>query len=164
MSYQQVSLNPKLLLAAVNENLNRYFYAESRDSAKALFNTISEGASTPFMRIDTGEAGEIYCELALDYSLYVGKLNFGKFRKSLAMMMLGIKTRIEKDQPLTTMSSDAGEILFNIPGIVKEDEQVNVMVCSFKQLGPGLSRVRLMYLDPDSYATAAEAAQLNNKV
>ncbi len=158
MSYQQVSLNPKLLLAAVNENLNRHFYADSRDSAKSLYNEISKGSSTPFMRIDTGEAGEVFCELSLDHTLYVGKLNFGKFRKALAMMMLGIKTRIESDQPLGAMSSDSGEIMFNIPGIVKEDDQMNVIVCSFRQLGPGLSSVRLMYLDPDKYAAAAQQA------
>jgi hypothetical protein len=158
MSYQQVSLQPKLLLAAVNENLNRHFYAESRDAAKNLYNTICDEASAPFMRIDTGESGEILCDLALDTSLYVGKLNFGKFRKALAMMMLGIKERIENDQPLNAMSSDSGEVLFNIPGIITEDNQMNVMVCSFKQMGPGLSTVRLMYLDPDRYTAAAQQA------
>lgn len=158
MSYQKVSLNPKRLLAAVNENLNRHFFAESRDSAKSLFKAISQGQPAPFMRIDTGEAGEVFCELALDSSLYVGKLNFGKFRKALAMMMLGIKTRIESDQPLNALSSESGEILFNIPGIVKEEDQINVMVVSFKQLGPGLSNVRLMYLDPEKYAAAAQPA------
>ena len=158
MSYQEVSLNPKLLLAAVNENLNRHFYAESRDAAKSLYNAISEGAPAPFMRIDTGEAGEVFCELALDSTLYVGKLNFGKFRKALAMMLLGVKTSIENDKPLNAMNSDTGEILFNIPGIVREDDQMNVMVCSFKPMGPGLSTVRLMYLDPDKYAAAAQQA------
>jgi hypothetical protein len=158
MSYQQVSLNPKLLLAAVNENLNRHFYADARDSSKALYKAIYEGTQVPFMRIDTGESGEVYCELCLDSSLYVGKLNFGKFRKALAMMMLGIKARTENDKPLNTLSSDSGEILFNIPGIVNEENQINVMVCSFKQMAPGLSNVKLMYLDPDKYAAAAQQA------
>jgi len=158
MSYQEVSLAPKLLLAAVHENLNRHFYADNRDSAKSLYNTISKGSSAPFMRIDTGDAGEIFCELTLDSSLYVGKLNFGKFRKTLAMMMLGLKTRIENDQPLNAMSSETGETLFNVPGVVKDGDQTNVMVCGFKQLGPGLSTVNLMYLDPDEYMQALQQA------
>lgn len=158
MSYQQVSLKPKLLLGAINENLNRYFYAESRDSAKALYNLIDKGATAPFMRIDTAEAGEVFCELALDSSLYVGKLNFGKFRKALAMMMLGIKASIENDKPLNAMTSDSGEILFNIPGIVNEDKQMNIMAVSFRQMAPGLSIVKLMYLDPNQYAAAAQKA------
>jgi hypothetical protein len=158
MSYQQISLNPKLLLAAVNENLNRHFYADARDSSKALYKAICAGKQVPFMRIDTGESGEVYCELCLDSSLYVGSLNFAKFRKALAMMMLGIKARTESDKPLNAMSSETGEILFNIPGIVNEHDQINVMVCSFKQMGPGLSHVKLMYLDPEKYAAAAQQA------
>jgi len=158
MNYQDVSLNPKLLLNAVNDNLNRHFYAANRDSAKQLYKRISEGNVAPFMRIDLGEAGEVFCELSLDTSLYVGKINFGRFRKSLAMMMLGIKNRLEEDQKLHALGSEQGEIMFNIPGIVKEEEQINIMVCSFKSLGPGLASVRLMYLDPDHYASAAQGA------
>ncbi|MFT6407509.1 MAG: hypothetical protein ACJAQ6_000921 [Arenicella sp.] len=158
MSYQQVSLNPKLLLAAVNENLNRHFYAGARDSSKALYKAIEQGVQAPFMRIDTGDSGEVFCELSLDSSLYVGNINFGKFRKSLAMMMLGIRTRTENDEPLNAMTSQSGEIMFNIPGIVNEGNQINVMVCSFQPMGPGLASVKLMYLDPDKYAAAAQKA------
>ena len=158
MSYQQVSLNPTLLLDAVSENLNRHFFADARDSSKTLYKAICAGKPAPFMRIDTGEAGEVFCELSLDSSLYVGKLNFGKFRKTLAMMMLGIKTRIENDQPLNAMTSQGGEIMFNIPGIVNEENQTNIMVCSFTPMGPGLSTVKLMFLDPDQYETAVKQA------
>jgi len=156
MSFQDVSLDPKLLLNAVNENLNRHFYVGSRDSAKQLYKIIAGGKNAPFMRIDLGEAGEVFCELALDSSLYVGKINFSRFRKSLAMMMLGIKQRIEADQKLNAMGSNQGEIMFNIPGIVKDEGQLNIMVCSFKSLGPGLATVRLMYLAPEQYAAAAK--------
>jgi len=159
MSNQEVSLPPKLLLAAVNQNLDHHFFGESRESAKLMYQAILKDEPCPFMRIDTGEAGEVYCELSLDTSLYVGKLNFGKFRKSLAMMMVGIKERIAADAPLNAMSSDNGDILFNIPGIVKDQNgQFNVLVTSFRQLGPGLSTVRLMFLDPDQYAAAAQLA------
>jgi len=154
MSNQEVSLPPKLLLAAVNQNLDHHFFGESRESAKLMYQAILKDEPCPFMRIDTGEAGEVYCELSLDTSLYVGKLNFGK-----SMMMVGIKERIAADAPLNAMSSDNGDILFNIPGIVKDQNgQFNVLVTSFRQLGPGLSTVRLMFLDPDQYAAAAQLA------
>ena len=156
--YQKASLNLKQLLAAANNNLNTLFYVSTRDSAKGTFNTIAKGSPAPFMRIDTDNESEIYCELELDSSLYVGKLNFGKFRKALAVMMLSIKTSIESDKPLNTMSSKSGEILFNIPGIVTEDDQINILVCSFMQYGPGLATIKLMYLDPSKYVDAAQKA------
>lgn len=159
MSNQEVSLPPKLLLAAVNQNLDHHFFGESRESAKLMYQAILKGEPSPFMRIDTGEAGEVYCELSLDKTLYVGKLNFGKFKKSLAMMMVGIKERLDAEAPLNALRSQAGDIMFNIPGIVKEPNgQFNVLVTSFRQLAPGLSTVRLMFLDPDQYAAAAQLA------
>ncbi len=159
MSHQQVSLPPKLLLAAVIQNLDHHFFGESRESAKIMFQAILKGEPSPFMKIDTGESGDVFCELSLDTSLYVGKLNFSKFRNSLAMMMVAIKERLQADAPLNPMNSEQGDTMFNIPGIVKEaDGQFNVMVASFRQLGPGLATVRLLFLDPDQYAAAAQLA------
>jgi len=163
MSYQEVSLNPKLLLAAINTNLNSHFFASKRPAAKQLYHEIADGKDAPFMRIDTGEAGEVLCELALDSSMYVGKLNFGRFRKSLATMMLAITDRIDAEEKLNALSSQQGEIMFNVPGFVNEDEQLNVMVCSFKSLGPGMATVRLMYLDPEQYVAAAQAKDAQAK-
>ena len=158
MSNHEVSLNPKLLLSAVLDNLNLHFFTRSRDQAKQFYNVLCDETPAPFMKIDTGESGDVYCELSMDKSLYVGKLNYGKFRKNLAAMMHAIKTRIDDDAQLTVMTSNTGEILFNIPGIVKEDNQVNIMVCSFRQLGPGLATVRLLFLDPVNYADAVRSA------
>lgn len=162
MNHQQVSLPPKLLLGAINKNLDHHFFIGSRESAKMMFHTVLKEEPCSFMRIDMGEAGEVQCELSLDTSLYVGKLNFGKFKKLLAMMMIGIKERIDADAPLNALTSKHGEIMFNIPGIVKDqDGQINVMVTSFRQLAPGLSSVRLMFLDPSEYAAAAQLATKN---
>ena len=158
MSNHEVSLNPKLLLSAVLNNLDLHFFSNSRDQAKQLYKVLCEERPAPFMKIDMGDSGEVFCELSLDQSLYVGKLNYGKFRKNLAMMMQAIKQRIDEDSKLTAMTSKSGEILFNIPGIVREDDQINIMVCSFRQLGPGLSTVRLLFLDPEEYALAIQKA------
>jgi len=158
MNYEQVSLNPKLLLAAMNQSLDKQFYQQPRDASKQLFKKLNDGEITSFMRIDTGEAGEVMCDLSLDKTLYVGKLSFGKFRRALAMMMHAIKARLEVDEKLNALRSKDGEIMFNVPGIIKEGEQFNVMVCSFKSLGPGLASVRLMYLDPDKYAASVQQA------
>lgn len=158
MSNTEVSLNPKLLLSAVLDNLNLHFFTSTRDQAKQFYKLLNDEHPAPFMKIDMGDSGEVFCELSMDQSLYVGKLNYGKFRKNLAMMMHAIKQRIDAEAPLTAMTSNTGEILFNIPGIVKEDDQINIMVCSFRQLGAGLATVRLMFLDPDDYAAAIQNA------
>lgn len=151
----QVNLKSKVVLEAIKSNLNHQFFVESRDHAKSLFNTLSDGKSFPLMKFELGENGDVFCELELDSSEHIGKLNFGKFRKGLAMMLLGIHQRLEADEGINPMSSNSGELMFNIPGILKSEDNVNIMVCSFRQLAPGLASVRLMYLNPEAYAQAA---------
>jgi hypothetical protein len=166
MSHEQVSIQPRALLSAINENLNRYFYADSRDSSKQLFKIIADGQSTPFMKINMGDSGEVYCELKLDTTLHVGKLNFSKFRRGLAAMMLGIHTRLEADEALNVMTSQNGDIMFNIPGVFQADDEdeTNILVCGMSQTGPGKAYISLMYLDPTQYVEAVVSSNAEQPV
>lgn len=155
MHNQEVNLNPVEFLSAVVENCDRLFFGDTREQSKRVFRDIKNGASEPFMLIQLGEAGEIRCDMSLDTSKYVGKLNFSNFRKALAMMLLGINERLKANTDLGIMSSRDGDLLFNIPGIVKTADAVNILVCGMRQNSPGLATVRLMFIDPDSYDTNA---------
>ena len=154
MSYQQIDLDPRLFLGALLENLNNHFFANTRDDSKRLYVSLTEKTSVPFMHINAAESGEIHCDLALDSSEYVGKLNYGQFRKCLAVMMQSVSSRIEAKQDLNVMNSDNGDILFNVPGIVQSDSQLNVLVSGVSQTGPGKVVIRLMFLDPSLYVAA----------
>jgi len=151
----QVNIKSEVVLGAINHNLNTQFFVEPRDIAKASFNLLQKGESMPLMKFEMGDKGEVFCELELDASEHVGKLNFGKFRKVLAMMMIGIQQRLEANESLNPMTSDNGELMFNVPGVLKSEDSTNIMVCSFRQLAPGMASVRLMYLNPTAYAEAA---------
>jgi len=148
-------LKPEMVMNAININLNQQFFVENRDYSKNLFKSLFDGDRQPLMKFEMGESGDVVCHLELDKTEHVGKLNYGKFRKGLAMMMIGIQQRLESQTPFNTLASDAGEILFNVPGILKTEEDVNVLMCSFKQLAPGLSLIKLMYMNPENYAQAA---------
>ena len=154
MSYQQIDLDPQLFLGALLENLNNHFFANKRDESKRLYVAIAENKAVPFMHINAADSGEIYCDLTLDKSEYVGKLNYGQFRKCLAVMMQSISSRLEAKQDLNVMNSENGEILFNVPGIVQSDSQLNVLVSGISQAGPGKIVIRLMFLDPSHYVAA----------
>jgi hypothetical protein len=157
MSFQEINLDPAQFLAAFNENLNNRFYAQSRAEAKILYQQLVDGESEPFMHIGVADTGEVICNLSLDYSEYVGKISFSKFRKALAMMMLNIKRRLESDQGFNPLVSESGEMLFNVPGVLQGADATNVIVCSFSATGPGRASIRLMYLNPESYVQAAAA-------
>lgn len=159
-----VNLSSELILGAINANLNLQFFVEPRDIAKALFNDLVDGKRAPFMNFQVGKKGDIRCDLELDTSEHIGKLNYGKFRKSVALMMMNIKQRIENKEDLSPLTNETGEMLFNIPSLLESDGDINILVCSFRQLAPGLACVRLMYLEPTFYAQAAniEVDELKN--
>ncbi len=157
MSFQEINLDSAQFLAALNDNLNNRFYAQSRANAKTLFQQLVEGEAQPFMRIGVADAGDILCDLTLDHSEHVGKISFSKFRKALAMMMLNIKDRVEAQRPLNPMVSETGDILFNIPGVLQGADATNVIVCGVSQTGPGRATAKLMYLNPEAYVQAAAA-------
>lgn len=151
----QVSLKPEMVLNAININLNQQFFTETRDYSKSLFKSLAGGERQPLMKFEMGDSGDVVCHLELDHSEHVGKLNYGKFRKGLAMMMIGIQQRLEAQAGFNTLASDNGEILFNVPGVLKTEDDINVLVCSFKQLAAGLALIRLLYVHPDNYAESA---------
>lgn len=151
----QVNLKTELLLNAILTHLNQRFFVDPRDAAKTLYNAINNGERLPLMKFDLGESGEMICDLELEKSELVGKLNFGKFRRTLASMLHGIHQRLEAKESLSPLTSETGELLFNIPGILNIDDEINIMVCGFRPLAAGLYSVRLMYLDPKAYTDAA---------
>ena len=158
MSYQQIDLDPALFLGALLENLNNHFFANTRDESKRLYMSLAAQKTVPFMHVNAAESGEIYCDLALDNSEYVGKLNYGQFRKCLAVMMHSISNRLEAKQDLNVMNSENGDILFNVPGIVQSDSTLNVLVSGISQAGPGKIVIRLMFLEPNQYVAATSPA------
>ena len=163
MSYQQIDLDPQLFLGALLENLNTYFFVNTRDDSKRLYVSLADGKAVPFMHIDADESGEIHCDLALDNSEYVGKLNYGQFRKCLAVMMQSVSSRLDAKQDLNIMNSENGDILFNVPGIVQSGSQLNVLVSGISQTGPGKIVIRLMFLEPSHYVTALNAHKDNKQ-
>ena len=156
MSNEEVNLDPKALLTAMHNNLNTQFFSDSRDDAKQLFNAIADGKQVPFMRINTESHGEIICHLNLDHSQYIGKLNFGNFRKALALLLKRVAEKISGNEDLNVLNSEHGDTIFNVPGIIESENNVfNVLVSGLRQHAAGQMSIRLIFLDPTQYADAA---------
>ncbi len=152
MHHEETEINPSELLTALVENLNVQFFADNRTDAKRLYHTIADGEEVPFMHIGFPNGQEIKCNLAMDHSQHKGKLSFSKFRKSLATMMHSLTIRLEEKQDFNILHSQEGDMIFNTPGIIKTDDDVNVLVSGLRQTAPGLATIRLLFLDPEKYA------------
>ncbi len=162
MSNSAVELKSEDLLAALNHNLDHQFFLSDRTTAKQRFSVLKQGDELPIMKLGFSDDSEVHCTLSLDHSEYVGKLNFGGFRKHLAMMMHAIKNRLDNSQPLNVMRDASGQVLFNVPGIVRDEDATNVLVCGLVQTNANEAKINLMFLNPDAYDAALAATQSNS--
>jgi hypothetical protein len=158
MTETAVELKSEDLLAALNRNLDVHFFLSDRTLSKQKFQTLKEGNELPLMKLGFSDESEIHCDLCLDYSEYVGKLNFSSFRKNLAMMMHAVRNRLDAGAPLNVMRDSSGQVLFNVPGIVKNGNQTNILVCGMAQTSHDKARINLMFLNPDDYESALSSA------
>jgi len=156
MAYNEISLTPEKILTAIHQQLNIQFFGTQKVESKQMFTRLNEGRALPFLQISSAEQGEIIGHLALDHSEFVGRLNFSQFRDCLAAHLNHVARKLNNKEGLNVFTEEqTGALLFNLPGIIQTEEQINVMVCGVEQMKPGHILIKLMFLDPVQFQQAA---------
>ena len=151
INYESLDLDPRVFLAALLENLNTRFFADERVHSKRLVKRLLSNLPVNFMQIGSGNTTDVSCHLVLDHSHYQGKLGFGKFRESLAVMMRSIAQKLHDKEELNIMIDEVGDIIFNIPGVVESDEGINILITGLSQNEAGKATINLMFMNPESF-------------
>lgn len=129
--------------------LSKVFIDASRDDAKGLFQAIYRGNQVPFMTFELRSGVTVDCQLALDWSEYVGKLNFSAFRNAVARHLDRVAIALKQEEALNVFDNDeTNDIIFHHPGIIESNGQVNVIVTGIEQRQPNAMCVKLQFLDP----------------
>ena len=149
MSNVQVELQSAGLLTVIHNNLGSLFLEAEKTDAKLLFKSIASGDVVPFVKVATRGSGEIICDLTLDHSCFIGKLNFGSFRRALAMHLSRVAEKLQNKEDLNIYTNEeSGDMLFNIPGLIEDDGVVNILTTGIRQQRAGVLTIQLMFLDP----------------
>jgi hypothetical protein len=149
MSDDSIDLNPAEFLTVIRNNLQKKFFDSPKSDVKTDYRKLVSGIELPFMTISATDHGDVACSLALDHTLYVGKINFSRFRNALNAHLARITDALKKKEDLNILTSEeTGDTLFYLPGAVEERGIVNVLVTACEQRTAGRVTVRLMFLDP----------------
>ena len=139
----------KFLLIAMNL-LHREFIAATRTDAKNLFKEILDGRTVPITKVQMEDNSRVKFSLALDYSEYQGRLNYGAFRAGLATLLGNISQALQEDRDVAVFNPEQrpASMLFGITGVTVEDDKPRVLVlgADVGSGGPAVT-LRLMYLD-----------------
>lgn len=147
----------KFLTIAVNL-INKVLLEAGRTEAKNRFKELSQGRRLPLTQVQMEDKSLVRFDLALDHGEYDGKLNFGGFRSSVALLLKNLVDTLRENKPITVFSADNDNDvkLFGVTAVTVEDDKPNVMVLGSDSAGgQPLVVLRLMYLDPRQFAGAA---------
>lgn len=155
--YQSHALEPEKLITIAVNLLHSAFIDSSRDDAKRLFLEVKGGNTAHLVRIKMEDDSELGVDLALDYSEYLGKLNYAAFKNVLQAMLVRIAKQVQGDDKLNVFTdTESGNILFNLPGVMQDDEHLNMLVLGAERSVPGAVTLKLQFLDVSQFISEAD--------
>jgi len=160
--YQTQSISrEKFLVIAINL-LHKSLVDAARTDAKNVFKELAEGKTLPLTNVRMENQSIVRFDVQLDDSEFVGNLNFGAFKTSLALLISNLSEALqaEKNIPVFTAQDSPEMLMFGVTAVTYEDSQPNVMVLgSDSGTEQATVQLKLMYLDPVQFAEAAPGDQ-----
>ena len=160
--YQTQSISrEKFLVIAINL-LHKSLVDAARTDAKNVFKELAEGKTLPLTNVRMENQSIVRFDVQLDDSEFVGNLNFGAFKTSLALLISNLSEALqaEKNIPVFTAQDSPEMLMFGVTAVTYEDSQPNVMVLgSDSGTEQAAVQLKLMYLDPVQFAEAAPGDQ-----
>jgi len=160
--YQTQSISrEKFLVIAINL-LHKALVEAARTDAKNAFKGLTEGKTLPLSNVRMENQSIVRFDVQLDDSEFVGNLNFGAFKTSLALLISNLSQALqaEKNIPVFTAQDGPEMLMFGVTAVTYEDEQANVMVLgSDSDTEQASVQLKLMYLDPVQFADEAPGDQ-----
>ena len=151
--FQQYKFKPEMFLVMACNILFKTLLEAPRTDAKRIFNAIVEGKRVSLMDVRLGEESDVRFDLTLDYSEYRGvRLNFKSFRNSMTGLVASMSDNLrnESNIPVFTEQADRS-MLFGIPGVTREADQVNALMLGVNPAKPGTVLLKLQYIDPSQF-------------
>lgn len=146
------TLDTKHLLTAMINLLHRTIVDANRTQAKKIYASLVDKRVVGLVRLKLESGNTLDTEVFLNAEEFVGELKFGVFRNALSAWMANAIDVCKRHEDLPLMFNESqSETLFNIPGAVVSDGQLNVMFMSIFQPAPGRLRMNLMFVDPSQF-------------
>ncbi len=157
----QIDINIVQILNVAVSILQTGFLTGPRAHARQEFKKLKQGKSIKLATLNIGQLKDVPFKLQLDYSEYKGPgFGFDSFLTALKSMLRHTETAFKEKKDLNMLSSqDQGEmVLAALPGIVRREDQINVMMMSFSFRQTPDIILKLMFVEPGQFETAVDAS------
>ena len=136
-----------------------------RTKAKGIYKEIEKGLPAYLATVQMEDKSTVNFKVSLDHSEFKGRMNFGAFRTSLALLVSNLGQALNDKQEIATFSgqNDQSSMIFGVTAITQEDNTANIMVLGTETANSQASVIfRLMYIDDSQFvAPQAPSEQLS---
>ncbi len=156
----EIDINIVPILNVAAGILQTGFITGPRAHAKQEFKKLKQGKSIKVATLNIGQLKDAPLKLQLDYSEYKGPgFGFDSFSAALISMLRHTETAFkeEKDLNILTSQNQNELVLAALPGIVRREEQINVMMMSFSFSQSPDIILKLMFVEPGQFDLAGNA-------
>ncbi len=153
MTQPQSIPQEKFLLIAANL-LHRTFVDTPRTTAKGVYRDLMSGRPVYLTTVQMEDKSTVPFHLALEHAEYCGKLSYGAFRSSVAVLINNIMQQLQEKKPVKvfTAAQNADNLVFGVTAVTVNDERPNVMMLGADVSGSnGAMLLRLSYFDPEQF-------------
>ena len=158
--YSSHSLSPEQFLTMSANVLHKTFFDNTRLVAKRVFNELDKGKRLKLISLTMEDKSELNIDVSLDTTEYIGQLNFSLMRKHLKALLAQIAKLLEEGKrPSVRNNQQNSSQLFNIPGAVVEQGQLNVLMMAWSSKVKGTLEIELMFFEPTQFIEKESAAE-----
>jgi len=150
----EIDINIVQILNVAANILQTGFLTAPRVRAKREFKKLKQGNSIQVGTLNIGKLKDVPLSLQLDHSEYKGPgFGFDSFIAALQSMLRHTETAFkeQKDLNMLTSENQSEFVLAALPGVVKLEEQINVMLMSFCFSQVPDINLKLMFVEPGQF-------------
>ena len=156
----EIDINIVQILNAAVRILQSGFLIGPRAQARHDFKKLKQGKNIGVATLNIGQLKNRPIKLQLDYSEYKGPgFGFDIFIAALTSILCHTETAFKegKDLNMLTNQNQSELVLAALPGVVRREEQINVMMMSFSFSQAPDIVLKLMFVEPSQFNLAVNA-------
>ena len=155
------SIPQEQFLTMAGNLLHRAFVDSTRTKAKSIFREIAAGKIVPLTSVEMEDKSTVRFDITLDHSEYLGSINFGAFRSSVAVLIASLGENLKKEEQIKvfTEQDNPNAMIFGVTAVTQESKEPNIMVLGADMASGNPSvLLKLMYINHEQFTAAQETA------
>ncbi|MGK0441310.1 MAG: hypothetical protein ACJA0N_001108 [Pseudohongiellaceae bacterium] len=154
---KEVEINFFQVLDVFGGVMGKILVSDDEKRAEAAFDDLKQGKTLEVGEIRQSDKVKLNCKIKLNHTGFKGPgFNYDIFSVALGGLLNRIGADLNAKKEIKLMHSEAGMQLVAIPGVVRANDQDNVLMIALEFSNDASVTAHLVFMDPEQFKQAAE--------